>query len=84
MTDECKFKAKVKASVVVDMDIEINANESFDDARKLAESAVDQWFGKLFREYAPQNWPNPEARSTTVEVLSVSGTWERMNSDDSK
>lgn len=83
MSEEYQFKVTALASVKVAVGIEVNANDSFDDAQRAAENAVSEWFNKLFREYAPQQWPSPRLHSMAVEVVEITGNWSKgENSND--
>lgn len=76
-SNETRFKVATQATVTLDMEIEVGANDSFADARELAKGAVENWINEMFREYAPQKWPSPKKRAATVRINAVEGRWTR-------
>lgn len=76
-SNETRFKVATQATITMDMEIEVGANDSFADARDHAKRAVENWINDMFRDYAPQKWPSPKKRAATVCVNAVEGRWTR-------
>ena len=83
---EIRFKVVTVATVRLEMEIEVGANDSFSEARSRAQNVVETWIDQMFKEYAPQKWPNPARKGVSVEITAVNGGWERGSAgkDESK
>lgn len=81
--NDYQFKVTALSALSVALQIDVNANDSFDDAQRLAENAIRDWFQTMFREYAPQKWPTPVMKNMAIEVIEITGNWSKgENSND--
>lgn len=76
MAKDIPFRVTVKASIEVNMEIEMNTCDSFDNARTLGVSAIEQWLkDTVVNHRSKDDWPNPKCLIGDVEAVRVSGTW---------
>lgn len=87
MTDKnIKFNVRTKAVIVVEMDVTITKEDSFEQAKDLGLSASESCLKDHLERINSKEWPFPKFKIKTVEVEEVTGGWKPSEdeTEDSK